>query len=285
MSIARVLVPADGTARDRIALVQAIAAARPFAAHVEMLAVHPAPAESVPNVGVLFSTDAVQAMVEGQRSYTRGVDGRIRQTLEGVCAEHDVTVVPKPERASGVTCSLSIAEGDFERVASARAALSDLVVFPPVAGAEAPLLSAVFQHVLREVRRPVLVATVDPPAALRRIVVGWDGSRTAARAIRAAIPFLETADEVTVISVLRPGQPEPAAAALSNFLARHQVRFACRRLMPEGVAPARALMDAASDADLVVAGGYGHGVFQEALLGGVTAALLAAPAVPLLLAH
>lgn len=138
---------------------------------------------------------------------------------------------------------------------------------------------------LYECARPVLIA---PPRlekqTLSSVVVAWNGSQQAARAVEYALPFLEKAAKVTVVT---PGE----SAGLSTWLARHGVTAevtASDHHDLSGRARGRALIDfaRARGADLLVMGAYGHGGLSNFLgLGGATAKVISSCPVPLLLAH
>jgi nucleotide-binding universal stress UspA family protein len=145
--------------------------------------------------------------------------------------------------------------------------------------------------VVMEAARPVLVV---PPAAsellAERIVVGWKDSREARRAVFDALPFLTRASSVLVIEVAPPGEHEAAAAGVAdvvNYLKRHGVTAHGQARTLHAASHAEALLAAADefDADLIVAGAYGHARLREWIFGGVTADLLARSPKCCLLSH
>lgn len=285
MSVARILVPAFGTPRDEVSLATAIATAKLFGSHVQVLAVHPYPADAIPNVGAPLTLEAMQSILDGQVSCARAMDAALRAMIGSICTRDGATVAPSQRHESGAaTCSFRAVYGDLDQVTMKSASLSDLVVMSPGASSR---ISGVFLRILRDTQRPVLVAKQAPRERLRNIFVGWDGSGSAARAIRQSMPFLQRAKQVSIVSVVRPGHAEPPTEALSDYLTRHEARFQCRKLFPGPSSAADALLNEAerSDADLVVAGGYGHDQLWEALFGGATASLLADSVMPVLLVH
>ena len=119
--------------------------------------------------------------------------------------------------------------------------------------------------------------------------VAWDGSATAARAFGDALPILERADRVEIVSVSSSSTP-PAVAQTGERLAARLVRGgvnAAYRRVPSDEDPANALLSYLSDvgADILVAGGYGHSRLREALFGGVTRTLLSTQTLPLFLSR
>lgn len=148
--------------------------------------------------------------------------------------------------------------------------------------------------VLLQSGRPLLVLpyaggwTDAPPS---RVLVGWNASREAARAMHDALPFLKKAASVEVAVFETPedvgiAHGEVPGADIGLWLARHGVRVEVRYL-PTQVAAGEALLSHAFDigADLIVAGGYGHSRLRETVLGGVTRTLMRSSPVPVLMSH
>lgn len=141
--------------------------------------------------------------------------------------------------------------------------------------------------------RPLLVIPDAGDAATvpgRSIVIGWNASAAASRAVAGAMPLLQRAQRVQ-IAVFNPRQrfgqhgDEPGAD-LATYLARHGVRVEVHSSVTAeqyGMALCRHAVD--SGADLIVAGAYGHSRFQEWILGGTTRHLLSQAKLPVLLSH
>lgn len=182
---------------------------------------------------------------------------------------------------------------DIGRHVSARARFSDLVVLPKPYGAGCGIeLEPIVEAALFNGQVPVVISPTDATvkAQPRHVVIGWNQSAEALRAVRAALPVLKTAETVHVC-VIDPPQHGPdrsdPGGALSQFLARHGVRAeidVLSRTMPR---ISDVLMRHASDvgADLVVMGAYGHSRFREAILGGATRNMLEMANVSVFLAH
>jgi nucleotide-binding universal stress UspA family protein len=122
------------------------------------------------------------------------------------------------------------------------------------------------------------------------VLVGWDGSMPAQRAISAALPLLDHAATVRLVLINPDRQSElhgeEPGADMALYLARHGVNVEVvveHTRAPEG----EALMDLARDthAGLMVAGAFGHSRYREWILGGVTRELLEHAPAPLLIAH
>lgn len=154
-----------------------------------------------------------------------------------------------------------------------------------------PLRTDLIEAALFDSGRPIMmVPYVGTEAfAANKVMVAWDGSKTAARAIHAAMPILELAEEVQVVMVEAkklhlPGDP---GADLAVYLSRHGVKVAVERIPAPGSGVADALLNHISDnqIDMVVMGGYGHSRVREFILGGATRGMLQSMTVPCIMAH
>jgi len=139
--------------------------------------------------------------------------------------------------------------------------------------------------------RPVIVlpyAGRTPPFG-ENVVVAWDGSREAARALADALPILRRARFVTVSIVEKhPDRKEPAGFDAAGYLERHGIRAGFASIpRVSGVSTGATLLNqvTALHADLLVMGAYGHARAAEHVLGGVTRALLGTMTVPVLMSH
>jgi nucleotide-binding universal stress UspA family protein len=142
------------------------------------------------------------------------------------------------------------------------------------------------------------IASTGGPAPARHILVAWDASREAGRALQDALPLLRRADSVTVAifdAEARPGVfGEPAGSDVLAWLERHGVMATVALgqgerqglLKRTGNVSEQVLAVAAErDCDVLVMGAYGHSRFRETLLGGVTRSMLDAMTLPLLMSH
>lgn len=127
-------------------------------------------------------------------------------------------------------------------------------------------------------------------AAAEHVVIAWNASREARRAIADALPLLVAAKSVTVLLV-DPGKNsrhgEEPGADIAHYLSRHGVRVAVEQVASNGAPVAAAILDRAKQhaADLVVIGAFSHARAAQMILGGVTRSLLREATLPLLIAH
>jgi nucleotide-binding universal stress UspA family protein len=147
------------------------------------------------------------------------------------------------------------------------------------------------EGVLFESGRPVIFVPFIQKGGVKldRIMVCWDGSRAAARAIADAIPLLKKAKQVEVVIISdKPNKKDEVPGAdLGQHLARHGLKVDVKRITsPDIDVPSTILSHAAdSSADMIVMGGYGHSRLREFVLGGATRGLLESMTVPVLMSH
>lgn len=156
-----------------------------------------------------------------------------------------------------------------------------------------PLLHPHPEEVALIAGRPILVV---PYAGTfervgQRVLVGWDASREATRAVSDAMPLLTTAASVTVMTVdaeqSGDAHGEVPGADIALHLAHHGVVAKVERTISAGIGVGNSLLSSASDmgADLLVMGAYGHSRVRELMLGGATRTVLASMTLPVLMAH
>jgi len=179
--------------------------------------------------------------------------------------------------------------------AVALAALYDLVVIgqldPDTAPAGALGLNPA--EVVLGSGRPVLVVPYAGsfPEIGRRVVVAWNGSREAVRALHDALPVLADAEAVSVVEIDAPaplpGYPRVAAAEVAAMLGRRGIKAVAESETADDIPVDDLLLSRAADlgADLLVMGAYGHSRLREYVLGGVSRGIFRHMTLPVLMAH
>lgn len=148
------------------------------------------------------------------------------------------------------------------------------------------------EAIIFESGRPTLVLPESPPSRpfeLNTVVVAWDFSRAATRAVADAIPILEKAKRVRVVTVMNEKtiDEKHSSEELAKNLSRHGIDVILDRVNAAGHAIGEVLrkQTAACNADLLVMGAYGHSRFREWVLGGATQGILSQPPLPVLFSH
>lgn len=174
----------------------------------------------------------------------------------------------------------------------AQARLADLVVMAR-AGTHQRARRVLWEHILFQSGRPVLLVPGAPvkPSACEHIMIAWNAKAEAMRAVTAAMPLLQAAREVSIVTIDALPSPSGHAQApgreLAAHLARRDVKVEVRNVDGMGRGDSRALLDESvnCNADLIVMGAYGHSRAQEFLFGGVTHDFLHSAPLPLFMAH
>jgi nucleotide-binding universal stress UspA family protein len=194
-------------------------------------------------------------------------------------------------------CEIRAAEAlsrDLGRVAAVHARYADIAVLTrPPDGPGGELREEIIEGVLFHSGRPALIA---PPGwggggIGKRVVVAWDASREATRALSEAQALLETAEQVTVVTVdAKPkmfGHGDQPGANIAGHLSRRGLPAEVRNVDSMGRPASLAILEEATalNADLVVMGGYAHSRLRELVFGGATRDLLKTTKIPLLMAH
>ena len=147
------------------------------------------------------------------------------------------------------------------------------------------------QEVLFQAGGPVLFVphTFRGRLEAKRIGICWDGSRLAARAVHDAMPLLQRADALTILTIAA-GDETPTESS-----SEHLLRYLARVSLPaklvsismdrSDIQPAILSLATDENLDLLVMGGYGHSRLQEAVLGGVTRDMIRSMTVPTLMSH
>ena len=147
------------------------------------------------------------------------------------------------------------------------------------------------ESALFESGRPVIVVPYiqKAPLKLDRVMLCWDGSRAAARAIADAMPLLERAGRVEIVIVAneRGKKDEIEGADMGAHLARHGLNVEVKRTVLGDIDVADVILSHAADAgsDFIVIGGYGHSRLREFVLGGVTRTIFRSMTAPVLMSH
>jgi nucleotide-binding universal stress UspA family protein len=199
-------------------------------------------------------------------------------------------------RAKGITAEWRERDADSSRVSAivlACARRADLVLLVQK-DPTWPLSSHldVDDSVILGSGRPVMLVPNDglASASARRILVAWNGTREASRAVFDAVPLLQQAEAVKIISVstdeFEP-DPEDREYDICSTLVRHNIKCTATEHIASHADVGQSLAQQAVDhrADLIVMGCYGHSRLREFVFGGASRHLLRHMTIPVLMSH
>jgi nucleotide-binding universal stress UspA family protein len=185
------------------------------------------------------------------------------------------------------SASLSGAGDQFARMARR----FDLAIVGQAQPDTSAMEQIVGETTLFESGRPMIMVPYiqKMPFKTDNVMICWDGSRTAARAVADAIPIIRKSGRVEIVIVAseRGKQDEIEGADIGQHLARHGLKVDVHRISGSNIDVGDALLSHAADsgADLMVMGGYGHSRLREFVMGGATRSIFESMTVPVLISH
>ncbi len=283
MAIQDLLVHIDNSPTCHQRLEMAIRLAQNHQAHLTGLYV-------MPQIGYPVHADVASALraLEKARQETQQV---MRQRTEAARTAFEI----ETEREGLASVSeWRAVEGDMTTKLDESARYTDLVIL----GQHDPDDTSspnrgLADHLVLSSGRPCLVVPyIGPQATLgQRVLVAWNASREAVRAVNDALPILKNAESVIVLaanpSIGDAGEGAIPSADICHHLARHGVRAEAGSTIGPNIDAGNLLLSQAADlgADMIVMGAYGHSRMRETVLGGVTRHLLQHMTVPVFMSH
>ena len=242
-------------------------------------------------VAVGYESSSLPLVAEGGAAVASIFEVEREKALER--AQAALAVFEAEARRAGLVHSsraISALQGEAAAILGASARLYDLAVVAQPEFARDTFDNTLSQEILFQSGGPVLFMPYTFKGAFqaKRVGICWDGSRLAARAVRDAMPLLEQAETITVITINAANVPADADAAhLVRYLARLKVRTEIDSLKTEKANIQSSILSLAADEslNLLVMGGYGHSRLKETVFGGVTRDMLESMTVPTLMSH
>jgi len=268
---ARIMAPLAGGDIDAGVLAAAAALAEPFGAEL---------------AGVYAPADVADLMPWMGEGFMGGVQVTAVQSLKDAATEGEkVARTQFDANPYGRKVFTALSSPVWSALAM-EGRLSDVVVFDdPTAKGRGPLAET-FQQIVADEQRPTLVAR-EGFKTNGCVAVAWDGGKEASRAMRTALPLLQKASRVVILSAPASSARYFDPARLQGFLGDRDIQ-AELHIISETGEPAPLLLAAARSvaADVMVVGAFGHPRLQEFIFGGATRTFLnAANAPSLFLSH
>lgn len=276
MALKDILVYADGNSTAATRFDVAAALAKSYEAHLAALHVR-----ALPYVMTDLGGTVPAMVIEWQEEWSDTQEAAAKKAVEAAALR------------SGVPIEWRLARGDAESGSLLHARYFDLVVVSQRAeeAAEASQADGLPEAIVMGSGRPALVVPRHGkfPVVGEQVMVAWNGTREAARAIHDALPLLKRAKAVTVM-VVNPktgSTPRIAGADIATHLARHGVRVEVSSTVANDIDVGDAILSRLADlgADLLVMGAYGHSRLREFAFGGATLHILRHMTVPVLMSH
>lgn len=237
----------------------------------------------------LFNGSAAESFVQGRQAVREVI--AMHKAMEAEAIEHAKRSLSAVCSSEGIGFEFrSLSQHDLSDNIALNSLHADLVIacsgrgggLPAEWPAEALLLATGVPF--------ILLPESWNASATEHVVVAWNASREARRAISDALPLLVEAKSVTILLIdaeKNPRHGELPGADIALYLSRHGVNVSVKHTTSRGEPVAKVILDYARDqaADLIVIGAYSHARTAQMVFGGVTRSLLRDASVPLLIAH
>jgi nucleotide-binding universal stress UspA family protein len=292
--IRHILVPSNGLEANL--LEDAFKLASPFSAHVDVLHVGWEATREMHFYDNGLSPEMLDTMISQAQREADKISIAARNTFDLATTAASIPVTTKPMGSDCVTAEWRKITGPVARLIGEEARTADLTLLSRPTDKFADL--EILEIALFESGRPVLLRAGDMSEINSSVVIAWDGSLAAVRAVASAQDFITRAGMVTIVIVegdredtslaAFSGRPHPRSEHLARHLAWHGVKASVLTVKQDGRSVGEALATTATEmkAGLLVMGGYGRSRLREIILGGATRYMLNHPInCPVLLAH
>ena len=212
---------------------------------------------------------------------------KAKQIFETFMQKHDVP------RATETTESLSFGwlddASEGESFIGSYGRVFDVIVMKRRDASSGPMHDRAIESGLFESGRPILLSPPSPPRQIAtNVLIAWNCSTEQARAIALAMPLLQKADRITVLTVIGgTGVPGPSAEQLIRYLHRNGIIAKPMRVELDGRNTGEAILATAQSlgCDLLIKGAYTQSRLRQWIFGGATQHVLGNAALPVLLAN
>ncbi len=292
MAIRKILVPLsgipDGADGQEVVLRTALNAGQRHTARVEALHVAADPRDAVVFVGEGMTSTMIEGIISAAEKEGAERLTHARDLFDRICKERDV---PLDGGAGTFSASFNVVTGREDEVIAGRGRLADLIVIGQPQGEEETRAPLTLEAALRETGRPVVItppSTSGEMADFLTVAIAWNGSIEASRAVSFALPYIEAAQRVVILSVDEGRPSGPSAGDLAEYLACHGIGAETVSLEDgDGRSAGKKLLAEAGkvSANMMVMGAYTRSRMRRLIFGGVTSEVLENTAIPVWMVH
>jgi nucleotide-binding universal stress UspA family protein len=264
----------------------ALLIARRFGSHIEALHVPQILPSMLPlsPEGGLATADVMASLEQGAEDANQ----RLRAVFDQFMTAETIVQTPIGAATDEPSANWNEVSQTDQDTLPSRGRIFDLIIVGrPVAGQFAPSMVAL-ESALFESGRPLLIVPPDPVQQIgRKVAIAWNGSTETARTVAFALPFLQQAEEILVVSVEQGMVPGPSGQDLAQNLTRSGLAIRARHVDAEGRSIGEVMLaeSRAFDADLLIKGAYTQSRLRQMIFGGATSHILAHADLPVFMAH
>jgi nucleotide-binding universal stress UspA family protein len=280
MNMKTILVPTEQHDLITSMLQTAVLLARKFDSYIEGFALFPAMVE-------LYALDSGVPLPIEVKEHDAEMAKQARSLFETFMNNHGVARSKTTGASSSFGWLDEAADGDVFIGSYGR--VFDVIVLgrPGGGGGSSPRMATI-EAGLFESGRPILIAPPSPPQRMgENILIAWNCSTEQARTTALAMPLLQRASRVVVLTVQGGTVPGPTGEQLASYLQRNGVPSEPITVAPQGRSTGEAILaNAASlNCDLLIKGAYTQSRLRQMIFGGATRHILANATLPVLMAH
>ena len=285
MTLRNILVPIFPNVDFDGQLAAALNIARQVEAHINAVFIRPDPAATLALIPELATTPGFTLETIDQEG--KAIAATAEAAFVKWRTRHELAsgIVDRSLRTPYACWSERI--GAIEPILVRRGRLSDVIILNLPDPANVATESAFDAAVFESGRPTILVPKKVPDNLLRHVLIAWNGSLEATRAIAGAMTLLHEAEKVSVFATAGEADDAAADLDLSDFLTWHGIRAEYSEPQPgrDAVGPALLAMAKERGATMLVMGAYTHSRVRQMLLGGVTRHVLRHAEMPVLMMH
>ena len=288
MTIKVILVPVTATETGAAVLKTAFALGRRFQAHVVALHVRADPRNAMPYMGEGMSGIVLQEIMAAAERDAIERAKAAHVLFKSAAAESSVPLSEAPQGPGKFCAAWREEVGREDEIVAKRARLADVVVVGAKPALQSAAVGMMMEAALLESGRCVLVAPPQvPDSAGANVAIAWSGSAEGSRAVASAMPFLRTAERISILTAGEGSEAAAMAGSLKEYLAWHGISAEAAAVAPGADGAGAAILGEAKrrGCDLLVMGAYTHNRFRQMIFGGVTRHILAEAELPVLVAH
>lgn len=288
MGLATILAAVSGGHGSNAVVEAGVALGNRFAAGVDFVHFHEDAAREVPIVAEAMSGAVLEPLIASAEEAVAARAKEARRLFERRCVSDGLFVRPADTAAEPGRFFVSYRdiEGDLIAQIVVWGQCYDLIVVGRPAEPLEQSGALVVETALLESGRPLWICPLEPGAVGEGgVAIAWNGTPESARALGAAMPFVERAGSAIVMTV--HDHCDAAPEALRFYFAQHGIEAEFLTLEPDYRPVGEQLLVEATarGAGLFVMGAYGHSRLRELVLGGVTRSVLAEAKIPILMMH
>ena len=281
MTMKTILIPTERRESMSSALQTALLLARRFDSYIEGFALQPGISQFLAvDMGGSIATESFRQESIEEAKKTKAM-------FEAFMQEHGVP--RSSQAASGLSFSWLDDAPEGEDIVGSYGRVFDLIVLSRPDATSLGLHRRALESGLFESGRPILLSPASPPKQIAtNVLIAWNGSTEQTRAIAFAMPLLQQAERVKVLTIPGgAGVPGPSGEQLTRSLQRNGIPATPLTVELDGRSTGETILATAAsqDCDLLIKGAYTQSRLRQLIFGGATRHILANATLPVFMAH